>query len=111
MVPLVQAKRVIQSVQVVPVDVHHVVGTPGGVSHPGQYPPRLVADFEDRRKVSWVANAERNSVRFENFRPDDCAIVPGLGDLKCWREIEMQKNVRAFVAVVLHNYFPDRVIE
>ena len=34
-IPLVQSKRIIQSVQVVPVDVHHVVGTSRGVRHPG----------------------------------------------------------------------------
>lgn len=49
-IPLVQTERIIQSVQVVPVDVHHVVGTPGGVSDPGEDATRLISHL----KVEWI---------------------------------------------------------
>lgn len=51
MVPLVKAQRVIQPVQVVTVNVHHVIGTPRGVGDPREYAPWLVAHYKLRLKT------------------------------------------------------------
>jgi len=67
-VPLVKSQRIIQSVQVVTVDVEHVVRTSRWVCDPWQYPPRLIANWRSRVKINLSAREREREREREGKR-------------------------------------------